>query len=141
MHNTGTTLRYLHHPASQPCRAAHQFMLENDIPFEAELVDITTEINERPDFREKYKPTGQVPILVDGDFVIWESAAIAFYLNEKFKCLDHWRSRGDLLNAAVPNNQCAFPWRTRCPPTNAKVLAYSSSAKRADDIANTQRNQ
>ena len=84
----GTMLRYLHHPASQPCRAAQQFMLENDIPFEAELVDITTDINERPEFREKYNPTGQVPILVDGDFAIWESAAIAFYLNEKFKCPD-----------------------------------------------------
>ena len=84
----GTMLRYLHHPASQPCRAAQQFMLENDISFEVELVDITTDINERPEFREKYNPTGQVPILVDGDFVIWESAAIAFYLNEKFKCPD-----------------------------------------------------
>jgi len=89
----GTMLRYLHHPASQPCRAAQQFMLENDIPFEVELVDITTDINERPEFREKYNPTGQVPILVDGDFVIWESAAIAFYLNEKFKCPGHWFGR------------------------------------------------
>ena len=51
-----TTLRYLHHPASQPCRAAHQFMLENDIPFELELVDITTDINERPEFRGKVQP-------------------------------------------------------------------------------------
>ena len=86
----GTTLRYLHHPASQPCRAAQQFMLENDIPFEEEVIDITTDINERPEFREKYNPTGQVPILVDGEFVIWESAAIAYYLNEKFDCPAHW---------------------------------------------------
>ena len=89
----GTTLRYLHHPASQPCRAAMQFMLENDIPYEEEIIDITTDINERPDFREKYNPTGQVPILVDGDFTIWESAAIAFYLSEKFICGDHWWGR------------------------------------------------
>ena len=85
-----TTLRYLHHPASQPCRAALQFMLENNIPFKEEIIDITTDINEQPEFREKYNPTGQVPILVDGDFVIWESAAIAYYLNEKFDCPKHW---------------------------------------------------
>ena len=85
-----TTLRYLHHPASQPCRAAMQFMLENDIPFEEEIIDITTDINERPEFREKYNPTGQVPILVDGDFTIWESAAIAYYVSDKFNCPDFW---------------------------------------------------
>ena len=39
-------LRYLHHPASQPCRSAFQFMVENDIPVEDEIVDITTDINE-----------------------------------------------------------------------------------------------
>jgi len=96
-----TTLRYLHHPASQPCRAAQQFMLENDIPFDAELVDITTDINERPEFREKYNPTGQVPILVDGDFVIWESAAIASYLNEKFHCPTHWFGRDPQQKAHI----------------------------------------
>ena len=89
----GTNLRYLHHPASQPCRAAMQFMLENDIEYEEEIIDITTDINERPEFREKYNPTGQVPILVDGDFTIWESAAIAYYLSEKFNCPDHWWGR------------------------------------------------
>ena len=41
-----TKLRYLHHPASQPCRSARQFMVENDIEFEDEVVDITTNINE-----------------------------------------------------------------------------------------------
>ena len=88
-----TTLRYLHHPASQPCRSAMQFMIENKIPFEDEIIDITTNINERPEFREKYNPTGQIPILVDGDFTIWESAAIAYYLNEKFDCPAHWWGR------------------------------------------------
>jgi len=85
-----TPLRYLHHPASQPCRAAQQFLLENNIPFEEEIIDITTDINEQPEFREKYNPTGQVPILVDGDFVIWESAAIAYYISDKFNCPAHW---------------------------------------------------
>ncbi len=96
-----TDLRYLHHPASQPCRAAHQFMLENTIDCDTELVDITTDINERPEFRDKYNPTGQIPILVDGDFVVWESAAIAWYLNEKFGCPDHWFGRDTQQRAHI----------------------------------------
>ncbi len=84
------TLRYLHHPASQPCRTGRQFMLENDIPFEDEVVDITTNINETQEFRNEYNPTGQVPILCDGDLRIWENVAIGRYLNEKFDCSAHW---------------------------------------------------
>ncbi len=83
-------LRYLHHPASQPCRTGRQFMIENDIPFEDEVVDITTNINETQEFRDTYNPTGQVPILVDGDFKVWENVAIGRYLNEKFDCPSHW---------------------------------------------------
>ncbi len=84
------TLRFLHHPASQPCRAARQFLVENDIPYQEEVVDITTDINETQAFRDQYNPTGQVPILVDGSFVVWENVAIARYLNEKFECPSHW---------------------------------------------------
>ena len=85
-----TKLRYLHHPASQPCRSARQFMIENDIPFEDEVVDITTNINETQEFRDEYNPTGQVPILVDGDLKVWENVAIGRYVNEKFDCPGHW---------------------------------------------------
>lgn len=53
-----------------------------NIPFEEILVkldlpDTTANI-------KKYSPTGKVPALVDGPFVIWESAAIMEYLNEKY---------------------------------------------------------
>ncbi len=65
-------------------------MVENDIPHEDELVDITTDINERREFRDKYNPTGQVPILVDGETTVWENVAIGRYLNEKFDCPAHW---------------------------------------------------
>ncbi len=83
-------LRFLHHPASQPCRAARQFLIENDIAHVDEIIDITTNINETQEFRDRYNPTGQVPILVDGDFVVWENVAIGRYLDEKFECESHW---------------------------------------------------
>lgn len=83
-------VRFLHHPTSQPCRAVHQFMLENDIPFEDEIVNLMDGDNEQQSFKDSYNPTGQVPILCDGDFVVWESPAIAFYLNEKYQTPAHW---------------------------------------------------
>ncbi len=85
-----STVRFLHHPTSQPCRAVHQFMLEVEIPFEDEVVDLIEGDNEQQSFKDQYNPTGQVPILCDGDFVVWESSAIAFYLNEKFAAPDNW---------------------------------------------------
>lgn len=85
-----TTVRFLHHPTSQPCRAVHQFLLEAGIPFEEEVVNLMDGDNEQPSFKAKYNPTGQVPILCDGDFVVWESSAIAFYLNEKFDAPANW---------------------------------------------------
>lgn len=53
-----------------------------NLPFEEILVKL-----DLPDTTEnikKYSPTGKVPALIDGDFVIWESAAIMEYLNEKY---------------------------------------------------------
>jgi glutathione S-transferase len=91
-----STLRLLSHPASQPCRSALQFLVENDIPHTEEVVDITTNINERQEFRDEYNPTGQVPILCDGDVRVWENIAIGRYLNEKFNCPGHWF--GDTLD-------------------------------------------
>ena len=85
-----TTVKFMHHPTSQPCRAVHQFLLEVDIPFEEEVVNLMDGTNEQQDFKDKFNPTGQVPILVDGDFVVWESPAIAFYLNERFDAPAHW---------------------------------------------------
>lgn len=83
-------VRLLHHPTSQPCRAVHQFLLENDIPFEEVVVNLMDGDNEEQGFKDRYNPTGQVPILCDGDFVVWESAAIGFYLNERFDLPSHW---------------------------------------------------
>lgn len=85
-----TAVRFMHHPTSQPCRAVHQLLLENGIPFEEVIVNLMDGENEQPDFKEKYNPTGQVPILVDGDFVVWESSAIGCYLNEKYNLPPHW---------------------------------------------------
>ena len=84
------TVRLLHHPTSQPCRSVLQLLLENGIPHEEEVVNLLDGTNEKPDFKDKYNPTGQVPILEDGDFVVYESSAIGVYLNEKYDLAPNW---------------------------------------------------
>lgn len=122
----GSNVRYLHHPASQPCRAVHQFMLENDIPFDEEIVDIMSGINEKQDFKDQYNPTGQVPILVDGDFIVWESSAIAYYLNEKFAVASNWF--GDTLEQRSIIQQYLH-WHSTTLRRGAGAFFYSHFAE------------
>ncbi|MES2939535.1 MAG: glutathione S-transferase family protein [Pseudomonadota bacterium] len=56
---------------------------ELDVPFEAVVVDLHKGEHQQPAFL-KLNPAARVPVLVDGDFVLAESAAIAVYLAEKF---------------------------------------------------------
>ncbi|PCI22605.1 MAG: dichloromethane dehalogenase [Piscirickettsiaceae bacterium] len=121
-----STLRYLHHPTSQPCRAINQLLLEVDIPFEEEIVNLLDGDNELPSFKEKYNPTGQVPILCDGDFVIWESSAIAFYLNEKFDMPSHWFG-ATAQQKAIIQQYCH--WHTSYLRRGAGAFFYSHFAE------------
>lgn len=56
------------------------------IPFEEELIPLSAS-----DFAaqvRRYAPPGRVPVLIDGDIVVWDSLAIAEYVAEK------WPDRG-----------------------------------------------
>ncbi len=46
-------------------------------------VDLLKGEGQKPEFR-KLNPSGKVPVLVDGDLVLSESAAICAYLGDKF---------------------------------------------------------
>ncbi|WP_437479037.1 glutathione S-transferase family protein [Sorangium sp. So ce1014] len=56
---------------------------ELGVDFEAIEVNLVAGDHHRPEFR-KINPVGKVPALVDGDFVVTESVAIALYLAEKY---------------------------------------------------------
>jgi len=121
-----STLRYLHHPASQPCRAVQQFLLEIEVPFEEEIIDIMSGINELQDFKDSHNPTGQVPILIDGDFTVWESAAIAFYLNEKFNAPSNWFGANAEQRARI---QQYLHWHSTTLRRGAGAFFYSNFAE------------
>ncbi|HET7222176.1 MAG TPA: glutathione S-transferase family protein [Rhodanobacteraceae bacterium] len=68
-----------------PSRALRVLWLLNElgIDYEQVLIDPDSEEARSPEFRA-LNPTGKVPVLVDGDMVLTESAAIQIYLAEKF---------------------------------------------------------
>src|SRR3546814_9028464 len=55
---------------------------ELDAEFEFVPVNLLAGENRRPDFL-RLNPTGKLPVLVDGDLVLTESAAIVMYLAER----------------------------------------------------------
>ncbi len=59
--------------------APHIVLEELGVPFEARRVDATKGENRTPDYL-KLHPRAHVPVLVQGDFVLTEAAAILFYL-------------------------------------------------------------
>src|SRR5437868_13579307 len=53
----------------------------------------------------KVSPAGRVPVLVDGEFVVWESLAIAEYVAEKFPEKQLWPQ--DAKKRARARSVCA----------------------------------
>jgi glutathione S-transferase len=53
------------------------------VPFEAVEVNLVKGESRKPEFL-KVNPAGKLPVLVDGDLVLTESAAIVWYLAEKY---------------------------------------------------------
>jgi glutathione S-transferase len=62
---------------------ARWVLQELDLPFEAIALDLREGQGQTPEYL-KINPTGKVPTLVDGEFVLTESVAIALYLAEKY---------------------------------------------------------
>lgn len=63
-------------------------LAHHGIPFEEVVIPL-----DQPDTAariRRYSPAGKVPVLVDGEAVIWESLAILEHLNERFPQLQLW---------------------------------------------------
>lgn len=66
-------------PFSSNCRKVRAVAEELGIPLEYVRVDLPSGASRTPAFLSR-NPNGRVPVLVDGDFVLWESTAIIRYL-------------------------------------------------------------
>lgn len=80
-------------------------MLEElGVPYEQMNLDMFEKREHKSPAFLKLNPNGRVPVLVDGDFVIWESIAINFYLAEKYK--------PELLGTTIEERSRAIQWST-----------------------------
>jgi len=76
------TITLYHHPFS---RAAHTLWTLEEVgePYKLEFVDIMTGAQKSPPVIE-LNPMGKIPVLVDGDTVVTENAAISIYLADRY---------------------------------------------------------
>lgn len=70
------------HPFSSNARKAVMTAELLGAPVERVFVDLPQRAQAKPEFLA-LNPNGKVPVLVDGDFELWESYAIMIYLAEK----------------------------------------------------------
>jgi len=61
----------------------HMMMREIGVPFEMRLVDRRKNAQKSAQYL-KLNPNGRIPVLVDGDLVLFETVAIALHLVDKF---------------------------------------------------------
>lgn len=61
----------------------HMMLREIGAPFELRLVDRSQNAQKSADYL-RLNPNGRIPVLVDGDLVLFETAAIALHLVDKF---------------------------------------------------------
>ena len=64
-------------------RAVRPRWLLEEMNLDYELVAVSMEMSRKPEYRQLH-PHGKVPILVDGEVTIFESAAICAYLADKY---------------------------------------------------------
>ncbi len=72
-------MKLYYFPPSPNSRKAHIVAVYLELPLELKFVDIQKGEQYTPEFLQ-LNPTGRTPVLQDGNWVIWESAAIMQYL-------------------------------------------------------------
>lgn len=72
----------LHYFPSNASFAPHVLLRELGVPFELQLVDRTQQAHKSPAYLA-LNPNGLIPVLVDGDLVLYETAAICLHLCDR----------------------------------------------------------
>ena len=69
----------LHHFPGNASFAPHVLLHELGVPFQLQRVDRTAQAHKSPEYL-RLNPNGLIPVLVDGDLVLYETAAICLHL-------------------------------------------------------------
>ncbi|MFO1200702.1 MAG: glutathione S-transferase N-terminal domain-containing protein [Burkholderiaceae bacterium] len=103
----------LHYYPGNASLTPHVLLEELGVPYEPVLVDRTRDAHKSPEYL-RLNPNGQIPVLVDGELVLYETAAICMHL------ADTHPGPGSRRRSARPGARTSTSgWRgarTRCRP-------------------------
>lgn len=121
--------------ASGACSfAVHAMLIESGAHFEAHKIDLQKGEGKTPEFL-KLNSRGQIPVLVDGDLVIREGAAILNHLAEKFDSPlmpKSGASRTVAMEWMMFANATLHPAYSRCYFINRQDIDATAKAKVMD---------
>lgn len=109
--------------------APHMLLEELGVDYELVLVDRDNDAHKSPEYL-KLNPAGRIPVLIDGDLVLFESAAICLHLADR-----HPRAA---LAPAVGSSERAHFYKWLMYLTNtvqAELLTWFYPERLADDAA------
>jgi GST-like protein len=138
-------LKFYYSGAPNPTKVA-LFLEEAGLPYEPIAVDTRKGDQHKPDFL-KVNPNAKVPVIVDGDAVVFDSSAILLYLGEKtgkFIPAKSDKARGELLSwmffvssGVGPYSGQSVHFRNYAPEKNDYAInRYAYEAQRHFGIVN-----
>jgi glutathione S-transferase len=105
----------------------HMLLEEIGVSFELVLVDRASAANRTPEYL-KLNPNGQIPVLVDGGFVLYETAAICLYLADRFP------EKKLAPPLGTPGRAIFYQWMAWCTNTpQAMLMHYFYPERMVDD--------
>ncbi len=93
----------LHYFPSNASITPHILLEEMGLPFELKLVDRTKDAHKSPEYL-KLNPNGLIPVLIDGDLVLYETAAICLHL------VDSHPTKGLAPAVGTPERAQFYKW-------------------------------
>ena len=119
----------LHYYPSNASMAPHLVLEELGVPYELALVDRTAGAHKSPAYLA-LNPNGLIPVLVDGDSVLYESAAICLHL------VDTHPQAGLAPAVGTPQRAQFYKWLVWLTNTlQATLIVYFYPERWADDAA------
>jgi len=120
----------LHYYPSNASLAPHILLHELQLPFEKRLVDRTHNAHKSPAYLA-LNPNGLIPVMVDGDLVLYEAAAICLHL------ADSHPGAGLAPPLATPERALFYKWLMWMTNTLQAMLIHYFYPHRLVDDGNT----
>lgn len=121
----------LYYSPGTACLAPHFLLEELGLAYELVLVDTSKQEHQQAAYLQ-LNPNGKIPLLIDGDFALTESAAICLYLMDQYAVT----STSPLLQASVGSFERAhlYQWMLYLSNTlQAELLTYFYPERLHDD--------